>query len=200
MRFAAILLLTSCSFGADLTVPSKDLYSGWLQMYDLKFDEAHQIFGEWKQSHPGDALGPASDAAAYLFSELARLGVLESELFVDDAKFKNRAKPQPDSKLKPRFDHENRADRTSCRRSAPVRRGRPQCLIRQSLELWIARRSRFAHRETGSRRAPLYQAGPRLHRQAHSGGSEGLRCLYRSGRRELFIESQAGARCAPCSG
>lgn len=106
MRFAAILLLTSCSFGADLTSPSKDLYSGWLQMYDLKFDDAHQVFGEWKQSHPGDALGPASDAAAYLFSELARLGVLESEFFVDDATFKNRAKPQPDSRLKPRFDHE----------------------------------------------------------------------------------------------
>ena len=106
MRFAVLVFLSSCAFAADLTAPSKDLYSGWLQMYDLKFDEAHQIFGEWKQSHPGDALGPASNAAAYLFSELARLGVLESELFVDDAKFKNRAKPQPDSKLKPRFDHE----------------------------------------------------------------------------------------------
>ena len=106
MRFAAILLLASCAFAADLNVPSRDLYSGWLKMYDLKFDEAHQVFGEWKQSHPADALGPASDAAAYLFSELARLGVLESQLFVDDANFKNRAKLQPDSQLKPRFDHE----------------------------------------------------------------------------------------------
>jgi len=106
MRFAVLALLSSCAFGADLTAPSKDLYSGWLQMYDLKFDEAHRVFGEWKQSHPNDALGPASDAAAYLFSELARLGVLESELFVDDSKFKSRAKLQPDSQLKPRFDHE----------------------------------------------------------------------------------------------
>ena len=88
MRFALFAFLISAGFSsgfaADLTVPSPDLYSGWLKMYDLKFDEAHQVFRQWKQSHPADALGPASDAAAYLFSELARMGVLESELFVDN--------------------------------------------------------------------------------------------------------------------
>jgi hypothetical protein len=110
MRFAILALLISSAFGADLNVQSRDLYDGWLKMYDLKFDDAHQVFGEWKQSHPADALGPASDAAAYLFSELARLGVLESELFTDDAKFQNRAKPKPDPQLKPRFNHE--IDRT----------------------------------------------------------------------------------------
>ena len=106
MRLAVLAFLISSAFGADLSVPSGDLYSGWLKMYDLKFDEAHQVFGDWKQSHPADALGPASDAAAYLFSELARLGVLESELFVDDAKFKNRAKLRPDPQMKPRFEQE----------------------------------------------------------------------------------------------
>ena len=106
MRFALFALLISPAFPADLNVPSGDLYSGWLKMYDLKFDEAHQVFGQWKQSHPADALGPASDAAAYLFSELARLGVLESEFFTDDTKFLNRSKPQPDPKLRPRFDGE----------------------------------------------------------------------------------------------
>jgi hypothetical protein len=110
MRFALFALLISSgftsAFAADLNVPSPDLYSGWLKMYDLKFDEAHQVFGQWKQSHPGDALGPASDAAAYLFSELARLGVLESELFVDNETFWNRAKPRPDPQMKPRFEAE----------------------------------------------------------------------------------------------
>ena len=106
MRFALFAFLLSSAFAADLNVPSGDLYSGWLKMYDLRFDEAHQVFGQWKQSHPGDALGPASDAAAYLFSELARLGVLESELFTDDAKFLNRSKLQPDPQLKSRFEGE----------------------------------------------------------------------------------------------
>src|ERR1044071_8059801 len=106
MRVVVLALFISSAFGADLTIPPKDLYSGWLSMYDLKFDEAHKVFGDWKQSHPNDALAPASDAAAYLFSELARLGVLESELFTDDAKFKNRPKLLPDPLLRPRFDRE----------------------------------------------------------------------------------------------
>ena len=106
MRLAILALLISSASGADPNVQSRDLYDGWLKMYDLKFDDAHQVFGEWKQSHPADALGPASDAAAYLFSELARLGVLESELFTDDARYQNRAKPKPDPQLKPRFDRE----------------------------------------------------------------------------------------------
>jgi len=108
MRFAllAFLILIPTAFAADLDVQSRDLYGGWLKMYDLKFDEAHQIFGAWKSSHPADALGPASDAAAYLFAELARLGVLESELFVDDARYQTRAKLRPDPQMKPQFDRE----------------------------------------------------------------------------------------------
>jgi hypothetical protein len=99
-----ILLFVPCAFvfalaGSSLaaTAPQEsELYAGWLKMYDLQFDEAHRIFAVWKQSHPDDSLGPASNAAAYLFSELARLGALESELFVDDSRFKDRAKLRPD--------------------------------------------------------------------------------------------------------
>jgi hypothetical protein len=92
--------------GAVDPVPEKDLYAGWLKMYDLKFDDAHRNFAAWKQSHPDDPLGPASNAAAYLFSELARLGALESELFVDDSRFKERAKLRPDSMKKMLFGQE----------------------------------------------------------------------------------------------
>jgi hypothetical protein len=106
MRFALLALLISSACAADLNVPQGDLYSGWLKMYDLRFDEAHQVFGAWKQSHPTDALGPASDATAYLFSELARLGTLESELFVDDARYQNRAKLVADPQIKMRFGRE----------------------------------------------------------------------------------------------
>lgn len=103
---AIFAILISSAFGADPDIQPRDLYSGWLKMYDLRFDEAHQVFGAWKQSYPADALGPASDAAAYLFAELARLGVLESELFVNDETFQNRTKPRPDPLMKPRFDQE----------------------------------------------------------------------------------------------
>ncbi len=87
-------------------VQEKDLYAGWLKMYDLKFDEAHSVFAAWKQSHPNDPLGPASNAAAWLFSELARLGALESELFVDDSRFRARAKLRPDPARKALFVQE----------------------------------------------------------------------------------------------
>jgi hypothetical protein len=76
--------------------PNRELYGGWLKMYDLRFDDAHQSFAAWKRDHPEDSMGPVSNAAAYLFSELARLGALESELFVNDSRFKNRPKLTPD--------------------------------------------------------------------------------------------------------
>jgi hypothetical protein len=100
------VLVVLLAFAADVPAPSEDLYRGWLNMYDLRFDEAHRVFKDWKQSHSADSFGPASDAAAYLFSELARLGTLESELFTDDARFENRTKLRPDPGMKTLFDHE----------------------------------------------------------------------------------------------
>jgi hypothetical protein len=104
--FLAILLVIADPAPSASAGPDKGLYAGWLQMYDLKFDEAHQSFAVWKRSYPGDALGPASNAAAYLFSELARLGALESEFFVDDSRFKGRAKLRPDPAKKTLFVQE----------------------------------------------------------------------------------------------
>ena len=102
----AFVLAFAGSLAAASAPQESDLYAGWLKMYDLRFDEAHLIFGAWKQSHPYDSLGPASNAAAYLFSELARLGALESELFVDDSRFKDRAKLRPDPARKALFVQE----------------------------------------------------------------------------------------------
>lgn len=111
MRLILLAALASSAFAADVAAPSDDLYRGWLKMYDLRFDEAHQVFSNWKLAHSADSLGPASDAAAYLFSELARLGVLESELFTDNARFWDRAKVRPDPRIKTMFDSEiQRAD------------------------------------------------------------------------------------------
>ena len=61
-------------------------------MYDLDFTHAHQVFLSWQQQHPDDPLGPASDAAGYLFSELHRLGILESQFYTDDKAFDARKK------------------------------------------------------------------------------------------------------------
>src|SRR5205823_7110532 len=66
-----IAFVSSDLAGSDLK--SEEVYSAWLQMYDLKFQDAHIVLERWQKSHPDDSLGPASDAAAYLFSELTRL-------------------------------------------------------------------------------------------------------------------------------
>jgi hypothetical protein len=141
MSKVAILLVITGSLLSALAgsapiaraVPERELYAGWLKMYDLQFDDAHRSFAAWKQSYPDDSLGPASDAAAYLFSELARLGALESELFVDDSRFKSRAKLRPDTAQKLLFAREiAQADRLA---DAALQRGGadPNALFVKSL-------------------------------------------------------------------
>ncbi len=84
-----------CLAGDTLSA-SVPLDSGFRQMYDLQFEEAHRTFSAWEQLHPDDPMGPTSNAAAYLFSELVRLRVLQSEWFLDDEKFKESPKLTPD--------------------------------------------------------------------------------------------------------
>lgn len=104
--------LSSDAAHADAAHADAGLYAGWLKMYDLRFDDAHRTFATWKQTHPDDSFGPASNAAAYLFSELARLGALESELFTDDSRFEHRPKLRPDPARKASFvDEVAQADR-----------------------------------------------------------------------------------------
>lgn len=80
------------------------LDAGYRQMYDLQFDAAHRSFETWIQQHPEDPLGPVSNAAAYLFAEFDRLHILQSEFFLDDHSFLNRARPDPDPGVKRKFE------------------------------------------------------------------------------------------------
>ncbi len=77
---------------------------GYRQMYNLQFEEAHQSFRSWESSHPEDPLGPSSDAAAYLFSEFNRLGILKAEFLTNDEKIKKGKQPVPDPLAKERFE------------------------------------------------------------------------------------------------
>jgi len=83
---------------------SSPLDLGFRQMYNLQFEEAHRTFNEWEQMHPDDPLGATSDAAAYLFSELDRLGVLQWQLFLDDEEFKQSKRLAPNPVTKQDFD------------------------------------------------------------------------------------------------
>ena len=115
MRWGILIVGVFCAASAwaqSVTDPRPgSLEAGYRSMYNLQFDDAHQIFQAWEKAHPDDALGPVSDAAAYLFSEFDRLHVLESELFTDNNKFESRSKLAPDPKAKQGFDNElNKAE------------------------------------------------------------------------------------------
>lgn len=82
------------------------LDAAYRQMYNLEFAGAHRTLSEWERLRPDDPLGPASNAAAYLFAEFDRLRILQSEFFTDDDAFKRRAKLSPDPAARRAFDAE----------------------------------------------------------------------------------------------
>jgi hypothetical protein len=72
-------------------------------MYNLHFDDAHQVAQDWERAHPANPLGPAADAAAHLFAEFERLHILQSEFFAEDENFLNRHQLSPDPQRKQQF-------------------------------------------------------------------------------------------------
>ena len=84
-----------------LHVPELD--AGFHLLYELKPEEARNQFEAWQKSHPEDPLGSASEAAAYLFEECYRQGVLTSEFFLDDKRFLGKIPLKPDPELRAAF-------------------------------------------------------------------------------------------------
>jgi hypothetical protein len=107
------------ALAAGLTSSSL-LDTGYRHLYNLQFDQAHQAFAGWQQLHPQDPLGPASDAAAYLFSEFNRLHVLEFELFTDDNRLAKQPRLSPDPQVKQAF--QAKLERTQLLAEAALRR------------------------------------------------------------------------------
>jgi hypothetical protein len=84
--------------------PPPSLEQGFHLLYNLDFEHAHQVFLSWQQQHADDPLGPACDAAGFLFSEFNRLGVLEGQFYSDDHAFDNRKKLDPDPLVHDKFN------------------------------------------------------------------------------------------------
>jgi hypothetical protein len=96
-----IALVSPAISSADASNPAATpIQQGFASMYNLDFSTAHRDFDAWQKLHPEDPMGPACHAAAYLFTEFARLGVLESQFFTDDKRFDKRQKLSPDPQVK----------------------------------------------------------------------------------------------------
>jgi hypothetical protein len=85
--FALGLAVSTVTFQAAyapaFSATPASLDDGFRHMYNLDFPAAHKSFENFKALHPDDPLGPAANAAAYLFAEFDRLHVLEFDLFTD---------------------------------------------------------------------------------------------------------------------
>ncbi len=102
-----LTVLLTPSLAADSAPPSDEIYRGWLCIYDVQFDQAHRAFARAREARADDGLVSASDAAAYLFSELARLGSLETKLFkIDDVRLKSRVQLSRDPEVRSHFVRE----------------------------------------------------------------------------------------------
>jgi hypothetical protein len=88
---------------ALIAIPARAAAGGSIEeaitrMYDFDFVGSHRILDQYIAAHPADPLPYAFTASAYLFSELDRLGILESEFLVDDEQIaakKKRLDPDP---------------------------------------------------------------------------------------------------------
>ena len=106
------IVAASALAGPSLPVGEKDhiqplhvpeLEAGFHLLYQWKTAEAHAQFEAWQKTHPEDPLGSASDAAAYLFEEFYRQGVLTSEFFLDNKRFVGKIALQPNPEMRAAF-------------------------------------------------------------------------------------------------
>lgn len=103
---AALLVWIQAGARADDVVATAGptLNQGFQLLYNLDFAQAHQLFLAWEHKHPDDPVGPACDAAGYLFSEFNRLGILEAQFLANDKDFEARKKFDPDPKIRDSFN------------------------------------------------------------------------------------------------
>lgn len=112
LRFCVIAFLL-CLPACAADAPSLD--SALQNLYSFDFPAAHRSLNAYIGAHPQDPLPYAFRASAYLFYELDRLGVLESEFLMDDDRIAAKKKLDPDPTVRANFmkaieDAKSRAD------------------------------------------------------------------------------------------
>jgi hypothetical protein len=83
--------------------PATELDQAFARLYNTDFRGAHAHLDRYISAEPADPLGFAMRATAYSFSELDRLGILESEFFGDDKRIAEKKKLRPDPAVRVQF-------------------------------------------------------------------------------------------------
>lgn len=94
------ILLCSSAYGA-VEAPIDEAFR---HLYNFQFQPAHDVLNRYIAAHSEEPLPYAVRASAYLFYELDRLGILESEFLIDDKRIAKKEKAlQPDPKVRVAF-------------------------------------------------------------------------------------------------
>jgi hypothetical protein len=116
-----------------LRVP--ELEAGFHFLYEMKLEEAHRQLRDRQKSHPEDPLGSASEAAAYLFEECYRQGVLTSEFFMDDKRLLGQIPLKPDPQLRAAFFATDKQAQELAQLQLKTSANDPKALFAMSLSL-----------------------------------------------------------------
>jgi hypothetical protein len=82
------------AYGAS---PAPSLDEAFQDLYNFDFPATHQVLNQYVALHPDEPMPYAVRAAGFLFYELDRLGILESEFLIDDKRIaKKDSPPAPD--------------------------------------------------------------------------------------------------------
>jgi hypothetical protein len=85
--------------GAD----SPEVGEAFDHLYNFSFPAAHADINRYIAAHPREPLGYAIRAAAYLFFELDRLGILETEFLTSDKHIADKKALRPDADVREKF-------------------------------------------------------------------------------------------------
>jgi hypothetical protein len=87
--------------GACAAEPAPSLDTAFNNLYNFDFPATHNALNQYIALHSQDAMPYAVRSAAYLFFELDRLGILESEFLIDDKKIAHKGPPlKPDPQVR----------------------------------------------------------------------------------------------------
>lgn len=108
MRFACLLSICLAAGVASAAQVEKvdneaALQRAYNRLYNFDFKGAHEVLDRQRQLDPKEPMLVATKAAAYLFSELDRLRILELDFFTDDDKVVDRHKLVPDPAIRTKF-------------------------------------------------------------------------------------------------
>jgi len=81
-------------------LPATPIDKAFIRLYNFDFKGAHSILNENIRINPSDPLSYSVQSAAYLFDEMYRLRILETEFFTDDNKISGKQNLKSDPEIR----------------------------------------------------------------------------------------------------